>query len=876
MSLISNRYYSASLHDHAMPSSFNLTISKVVIHPSFSFFLVVVYFPPKPTPDMFTAFFDYFYERPDFLTSNMLILGDFNLPEVTDSTFPLHNGSTLARQLADFISFFNLTSHNNVRNNSGRTLDLVLTNFTSDRVTVYREPGLVSEDGHHPPLLIKVFPDSFTPIPFPSYQSSPLYYSYNFSKMDSLGLYDSFKSTDWSVIFSQSDVNSAVNYFYDIVYTTLDKHVPKSADHLNVSRFPSFFSPELRTALRRKDYFQARKDTSTFFKIQFNKFRALAKKLLRQIIQRREYAVFHNAKSNPGQMWKFFGDKRKSLECSGLMKDSEIITDPQVISNEFGAFFNTVYDSSPSSYNIPPEESSASNVFTLGQCSEADVSNAIKNLKTTKTPGPDQIPSFILKACSDSFVGPLTFIFNLAIASSVFPFSFKSSYVCPIPKKGNSIDITNYRPISILSPFSQVFEHIIYNQIYPHVSNSISPYQHGFVRKRSTLTNLMSFTEYIYSAFSSWSQVDVIYLDFEKAFDKIRHDVLLSKLSSFGFHSSVLSFFASYLRDRKQYVRFKGKFSNAFPALSGVPQGSKLGPLLFLLAINDITAVPLHSRLLLFADDLKLFFRISSVADCLLLQADLNAIASWASINHFRINISKSHFMTFSRRKNPLQFAYSVNDSPLSRVLQTKDLGVLFDTKLNFSFHVDSIIKKANQSLGFLLRNTIRLYDINTFKSLYCAFVRSHLEYCCQIWFPNKKASQRIERVQARFVRSLFYRLNGFYPSFPHQISYHQLLFHLDLESLANRRTKQDLKFLHKLLNFSFHTSDLLEMIKLHVPYSRLRTHPRPLFSSSFPSGSNLARITTTFNTFHRELDIFSNANTFQQSVEDILRIVEE
>ena len=386
----------------------------------------------------------------------------------------------------------------------------------------------------------------------------------------------------------------------------------------------------------------------------------------------------------------------------------------------------------------------------------------------------------------------------------------------------------------------------------------------------------MTFIEHIYEAFSSRCQLDVVYLDFEKAFDKIRHDVLLSKLSNFGFHSSALSFFASYLRDRQQYVRFKGKFSTAFPAPSGVPQGSKLGPLLFLLAINDICAVPLHSRLLLFADDLKLFCRISSIADCHLLQADLNALVSWASRNHFHINISKSHFMTFSRRKNPLHFMYHVNSSPLSRAFQTKDLGVIFDTKLRFSPHIDSIIKKATQSLGFLLRNTARLYDVNTLKSLYCAFVRSHLEYCSSVWSPNKKASKRIERIQGRFVRTIFYRLNGFYPSFPHQISYNQLLFHIDLEPLQSRRIKNDLNFLHKLFNFSIHDSELLGKLNMQVPFASLRSYPRPLFSSNFPSGSNLARITSKFNSFHRELDIFSSFKAFQRNVIDILRVVEE
>lgn len=528
----------------------------------------------------------------------------------------------------------------------------------------------------------------------------------------------------------------------------------------------------------------------------------------------------------------------------------------------------------PSNYNLPSTDSvsSSADVFLLGQCTESEVSDAIGKLKTTKSVGPDQMPSYILRACSESLTGPLTFIFNLALASSTFPSAFKSSYVRPIPKKGNSSDLLNFRPISILSPFCKVFEQILFDRIYWHVSSRLSPQQHGFVKKKSTLTNLLSFINDVYLSFSSRLQVDVIYLDFEKAFDKINHDILLAKLSSFNFHPSALSFFASYLSDRLQYVRYKGHFSRPFHASSGVPQGSKLGPLLFLLAINDIVTVPLHSRLLLFADDVKLYFRISSLSDCLLLQSDLNAISAWATSNLFQINISKSQFMSFTRRKSLFDFVYRVGDTPLTRVFQINDLGVIFDPKLRFSIHIDAIIRKANQSLGFLLRNTVRLSDVDTLKMLYTAFVRSKLEYCSSIWYPNKADNNRIERVQARFVRILFFRLNGFYPSFPNQISYQLLLSHIGLESLSARRIKHDLFFLHKLLNGSIHDCNLLEQVGLYVPYHNLRPQPRPLFSlNSLSPNTCLGRITNSFNSFNPALDIFSPFPAFKKSVVETL-----
>ena len=801
MSMVSNSYSSIPLDDHAFPPSFEISISKIVISPSFSFYLIVVYFSPNPTSAMFDAFFDYFYTRPHLFSSNILILGDFNLPEVTGSAYFFSTGTRLARDLSEFLSAFHLSSHHNVVNNLGRTLDLVLSNFPFDSISVSREAGLVPEDIHHPPLLIQLRPSS-TAISSPATSSvSPMIPSYDFRRMDAPSLYSAFKSADWSTVLSQSDVDSAVSAFYEIVYNILDANVPKSIRSNCSTKYPSFFPPELRHYLRKKDYHHSRRLKSPFHRTQFNKYRALSKKLLHLLTRSFESSIFKNAKTAPASLWKFFRHKRKVLRPNnGILKDDVLLTDAQTISEEFANFFKSVYDPVFSTYDIP-SSNSFTQTFSLSQCTESQVLAAICKLKTTKTLGPDQIPPYILKACSESLSAPLAFIFNLSLSSSIFPTDFKTSYVTPVPKKQNCNQIENFRPISILSSFSLVFEQLIYDQIYQHVFNLISTSQHGFLKSKSTATNLLTLTEEIFAAFDCREQVDVIYLDFEKAFDKVNHDVLLSKLSRFGFHPSALSFVASYLRDRQQCVRYKQVFSPFFPVSSGVPQGSKLGPLLFLLSIDDISSVPLHSLLLLFADDLKLYRRISSLSDCAKLQEDLNAISAWAKVNRFSINIAKTHSMTFSRRRQPIDFTYFLDNSPLSRHGLVKDLGVLLDPKLDFSSHIDEIINKAYRSLGFIFRSTLRLQDVDTYKILYSAFVRSKLEYCSSIWCPDTlTTSKRIERIQERFVRLVFFRLNGFYPTFPNQISYKLLLSHIDLDPLSLRRFKHDLFFLHNLL----------------------------------------------------------------------------
>lgn len=186
------------------------------------------------------------------------------------------------------------------------------------------------------------------------------------------------------------------------------------------------------------------------------------------------------------------------------------------------------------------------------------------------------------------------------------PKQWKKAYVCPIFKSGDITNVTNYRPISLLSNFAKVFETLLYKQLFSSLKCYISPQQHGFVEKRSTITNLACFSQYVSDSIDSRGQVDTIYTDFCKAFDQIDHFVLLDKLCRFGFSESLCKLFRSYLTDREQVVRYQNFFSKTIIPTSGVPQGSNLGPLLFLLFINDIVE-NITCEKLLFADDLKLF-----------------------------------------------------------------------------------------------------------------------------------------------------------------------------------------------------------------------------------------------------------------------------
>ncbi|GBM20906.1 hypothetical protein AVEN_253710-1 [Araneus ventricosus] len=256
----------------------------------------------------------------------------------------------------------------------------------------------------------------------------------------------------------------------------------------------------------------------------------------------------------------------------------------------------------------------------------------------------------------------------------------------------------------------------------------------------------------IISSFESGSQLDVIYNDFSKAFDSIDFDILLKKLQGIGFHVNLIDWLLSYLCKRSLYVYFNNAVFHEFTSTSGVPQGSNLGLLLFILFINDLTWVFKYSGCLLFADDLKLFGSIRSDLDSVLLQRDLDRLFKWCIDNRLHLNIEKCSVLSYTRKTQPLIHVYKINNLVLSLSNTVTDLGIIFDSKLDFSQHIDTMVSKTYRRLGFLKRRTREFSSELTLKVLYCAHIRSNLEYCSIIWNPNyRNKIEIIERIQNNF-----------------------------------------------------------------------------------------------------------------------------
>lgn len=467
------------------------------------------------------------------------------------------------------------------------------------------------------------------------------------------------------------------------------------------------------------------------------------------------------------------------------------------------------------------------------------------------------MPSFLVKDCIGAFAFPLCILFNLVLETTTFPTIWKIAKLCPVLKSGEPNDVLNYRAISIISNFAKLLEIILYKDIYSNIRNILSPCQHGFVERRSTTTNLASFTEFTVKILDTGGQVDVLYTDIQKAFDQIDHYILLSKLDKIGISSNLLKLFESYLLNREQYVSYNGYKSNSFISTSGVPQGSNLGPLLFLIFIDDLINL-LDTDRLMFADDLKIYTSISTLEDCLNLQSNLNKVNQWCDLNKLKLNVSKCKIVTFTRKIIPIMYNYSINNDLLTRCMEIRDLGICFDSSLSFGKHVDTICKSASKMLGFIIRNSQSFNTVVCLKTLYFVYVRSRLEYGALIWYPIYACHKnRIEAIQRKFLKYLSYRVDLTYP--PQGTDHDLLLNRFDLLSLSTRRVNLSLTFLHKLLHGHIDCPELLSEINFAVPRLSSR-HPMTFKLNSARTNlmlrSPINTMCTNYNNLDRNCDI--------------------
>ena len=371
--------------------------------------------------------------------------------------------------------------------------------------------------------------------------------------------------------------------------------------------------------------------------------------------------------------------------------------------------------------------------------------------------------------------------------------------IAPIPKAAaKSSDPGNYRPISLTCILCKLLEkHILYGLMYEYLSNhqELSDSQWGFRSGRSTVTALLSVTQEWLSALECGQELRAVFFDYQKAFDSVPHLPLLEKLESIDFNH-IRCWVTDYLTNRTQKVVVNGQSSLSAPVISGVPQGSVVGPLLFLIYINDLTKINLSdgAKLTLYADDILLFRTINSPNDFFALQEDIDKVGSWSCTNFLTLNRAKCKYMIVSRRRttstpsSPLL----LEGHPLDQVKMFKYLGVLLSHDLSWGEHVQSVCSKARKILGLLYRRFYNNAPSNSLVQLYLSLVRPHLDYASAIWSPHvKKDKIALENVQKLACRMATRSWDS---------SYKDVLDFVDLPSLECRRLETRLCLLYKII----------------------------------------------------------------------------
>ena len=422
--------------------------------------------------------------------------------------------------------------------------------------------------------------------------------------------------------------------------------------------------------------------------------------------------------------------------------------------------------------------------------------------------------SCVLKNCARSLSVPISILFKLSYYTCSLPSEWKTANVVPVHKKGSTADVKNYRPISLTSLVVKTIERIIRDEIMARCNDKIDERQHGFLLEKSCCTQLIGFCDSLALSLNQNIRSDVIYFDFAKAFDSVNHDIILDKLKNqFGINGFLLGFIKNYFMGRVQSVVLGSYSSSVKPVISGVPQGSIIGPTLFVLFLNDITSgLNDNTNIVMYADDTKIWREILNENDHILLQNDIDYLMDWALRNKMNFHPDKCKALMISNSRMPLldilpeiQYFYSMGPNEIIDYCDSeKDLGIHINGTLNFSYHVDMLYAKANQRFGLLKRTCHFIKNMYAKRALYLTMVRSLFEHCPVIWRPASSTSiNKIESLQKRAIKWIMADSTESYIDTSYSKDSHMYYVHCNLLNILPIKFRfdyHDMKIFHSIV----------------------------------------------------------------------------
>jgi hypothetical protein len=521
----------------------------------------------------------------------------------------------------------------------------------------------------------------------------------------------------------------------------------------------------------------------------------------------------------------FYKYANKKFKCNVVIpplqtEDNRLITEDDNKVELFNKYFQSVFISDN---NIPlniPSRLPPENSYDGPTISTQAVLDVITKMPTKTSKTPEDIPAILVKKCREPLAKFLSLLFNLSINTNQIPWQWKFSLITPIHKKGSKNLTKNYRPIALTSVICRILEKLVSLSILGHLDSNklLSPNQHGFLPRRSSSTQLLEAILNWFQSLDKNKTVTVVYTDLAKAFDKVSHSKLLQVLKSYGICGRTYNWLESYLTDRVQSVVLKNTRSQPLPVTSGVPQGSVIGPLLFLLYIDDISSVSSNnSTVCLFADDAKIYS-----SDATDLQISLDRISEFFRSRQLQLAPDKCELLVLGKTADSTSF--HLEGTTIRHEDSVKDLGIWISHDLKWETHIKKIAKSAYQRANHILK-AFRTTNVWTLMKAFKTYVRPMLEYGTTTWSPYLKQDKTtLDSVQRFFTRKVCQRCRIPYTS------YEDRLLKLNTRSLEYRRLEFDLLFLYKMLNslIDIKTTDFFSFFDIHY---NMRSHTKRIRS---------------------------------------------
>ena len=577
---------------------------------------------------------------------------------------------------------------------------------------------------------------------------------------------------------------------------------------------------------------------------------------IRSTFLRREQKICIS--TNIKEFWNYVKSKNtvKSEIPPIVSSTGDVLFCDKDIANEFNNYFESVF-AIDNNKKFVPELKTCSSISEIEIPAYA-IYEKLKKMRPKLSYGADGIPSIFYQKLALVLSYPLSLVFQSSLSSGVLPAIWKQSVVVPIHKKNAKNRVENYRPISLTCVSCRIMESFLVNRIRRHLweESLISDAQFGFLNNRGTVTQLLEFQQALISEQTAKKSTDVIYLDISKAFDTVCHRRLKSILLNYGINGSIYNWLTSFLSQRTQFVRIKNTFSTSSDVISGVPQGSCLGPLLFLLYINDAKSAIQYSNFLMYADDCKLYLSSSSDNYHERLQSDLKNLHSWLENRQLQLATNKCNVMYVGKQN--MGYQYKLNDNTLNKVNVIKDLGLHISNDLKVTNHVRITKRKCMAIVNGMFRN-FRFSKTN-FVTCFKSLVIPILEYASEAFINmNKTDATILESVQRYFTKRII-------PNSP----YEQRMRILKLEPLWYRRIVKDLSLAHKYVYGYIFSKDIFHLYTTLNRNSQLRSNGIKLALPTMSEVKNkfvTSRITNIWNSLPSEIVFKYNNCNFQNSL---------